>query len=1109
MKSARFSFRRGGFALVSVLAIIIVLTIVIVAFVTQSRLELASSASFSNTVAANKLSHQASDNIIAGLLSEMEAGSSNVSHYGADSAYAYYDPRTRADIAPKKDSFATANTTNAPTLLRSSGPQEFYPGAGDAVAKASDVRTDQPSAEGRSISAERWNLPEFIAAAQAASVVPPNWVYVTRCGPVTNSASYNPAYGRSFENGELNLSYIIGRYAYRIYDVSGLIDVNVAGYPNGTSASRVGRKGGLPWGTFTNGVEKIADWRWPAAAAPAFTNYTDVSASVAGAGLGPRSGYLLMPTNLTPSPNRFLTRGDLLTFLKSETAAAQGLGTNLAPQLTVFSREVTVPAGIGDARPNASGEKILNPRPVASVRITTELDNANQPPGKRRDGTAATVGEPLVTRFPLSKISLLSRENPTAQEASDIEAWFGLRKRSDGKWDYLHGSGMAGSLPCLKSLAAVAAEGREPDFFEMLQAGILTDSLGQSARSSPVAQEANLVEARDTSLARHVLRLGLNIIDQYDGDDEPTVIARHDLNDADPDLRVTDPDISGVERTPLIQVVGKAYYRSRDPNWTDPDGIRPAIIVDTTPKGDVRSYPRIVSKLQFQLWNPHDSREGTATGNYRIVASGEAQLSVKNPPAVLPSGYKDPRKKYTFSPASDSISFSTGAGQTFASPALLTTTNATLSSSQSNQPDSASNVFGFYCGEAYAPYHGLKPADVPDDPNDQSHRVYYELSGADAVKIAVAFPTPLLLQLQKQNSAGQWLPLQTLALTGGGNSARNLKLVPEDSDAYAVGPYLGDHYLNVDPRTNRFGSLEQLSGPLAASAGGDVVNQNFPKNKLYSIKTWSTGVTGANPDPNGTGTGTALPIGNLADGRSSAGAYYSDRGTGIIRHADDPAEDPFTDNNARPVILNRPFKSVAEITYAFRDQAWRTISFSQDNATAGAAPADSVLLDLFTVQPEPSLRSGVINLNTASQTALRALIASTDLSDGRPELSKAQLSASQADQLAEAIYDYVRQSSDHLLRTPADIGLMVKELSATAAFSKRQREALVAALAEAHNARTWNLVLDVIAQTGKMSQRATGFENFHVSGETRMLVHLAIDRYTGEIVDQAVEPIAQ
>ena len=63
---------------------------------------------------------------------------------------------------------------------------------------------------------------------------------------------------------------------------------------------------------------------------------------------------------------------------------------------------------------------------------------------------------------------------------------------------------------------------REPDFFEMLQAGIQPDSLGQGVADSSGTYTAFLNTAgRDQNLARHILQIGANLIDQWGAGNDP------------------------------------------------------------------------------------------------------------------------------------------------------------------------------------------------------------------------------------------------------------------------------------------------------------------------------------------------------------------------------------------------------------------------------------------------------------------------------------------------------------------------------------------------------------------------------------------------------------
>src|SRR4029077_3183250 len=97
--------------------------------------------------------------------------------------------------------------------------------SGDPTNRTSSVSSGAVSANGRSISTTRWNshylLPRgnpgdtSINPSPIPTFVAPDWVLVTAQGPNTAPAS----------------SAVIGRYAFAVYDEGGLLDMTVAGYP--------------------------------------------------------------------------------------------------------------------------------------------------------------------------------------------------------------------------------------------------------------------------------------------------------------------------------------------------------------------------------------------------------------------------------------------------------------------------------------------------------------------------------------------------------------------------------------------------------------------------------------------------------------------------------------------------------------------------------------------------------------------------------------------------------------------------------------------------------------------------------------------------------------
>jgi hypothetical protein len=65
------------------------------------------------------------------------------------------------------------------------------------------------------------------------------------------------------------------------------------------------------------------------------------------------------------------------------------------------------------------------------------------------------------------------------------------------------------------------------------------------------------------------------------------------------------------------------------------------------------------------------------------------------------------------------------------------------------------------------------------------------------------------------------------------------------------------------------------------------------------------------------------------------------------------------------------------------------------------------------------------------------------------------------------------------------------------------------ALADAANLRTWSLLVDVIAQSGKLAPGATNLNRFISQAERRYWYHIAIDRFTGEVISIQRENAAE
>jgi len=1146
-----------GVALVIVLVIIVLVTALVVAFTAKSRTSASATSSFSNGLAADFLAKDAVSTVIAGLQREMETNSISVS-----SEATVWVPKTATDYLPRIDADSPyANLLKTGTAMPG--------GAGPDWLSAID--TSSKSLNGRYFSRARWNAPGLLTPAQAtnSSVPLPKWFYLDE----NRNSSALPAGWRKKDFDP------VGRYAFRVYDISGLLDINAVGLPTAASSDTATqkaaqRKGTLAWIDAAasglaglNNSHALADWRGPTQNYASYvTRFGQPYGFLVGppASLDPVAGSTSTPVG---SFNRVFSRQDLQALLKAQVFAGQFKddGSAFLTQTTVFSREVNAPS---TTVLNQAGAAALS-SDLANVATNPQVSSADKafnpfapavlvPAGQsfvRRDGTVAKEKEPLVkTRFPLSKINLFSVYKSTASTAaqkadalSGIEKYFCLKPNSDGTWRYIGGrvedpaldpttgdpkrerlktfaevaAGAAGNLPLYDPSDTADKSPREPNFFEYLQAAILGDSLGQGSTSGLYSNEWS-----DTDIARQILRIGVNLIDQYDDDDDPTVIERTELADLDPTQ--VDPDISGVENLPYVQVIGESSFRRFD-------NVSLTYLRNANPKGTYPVYPKIATYYQFQIWNPHRNATNSS-GQFRIVANGTINVYLSPPDSsggqdplyALTTDISAPQENSILTPGTHWITFSVPATSTFATPHLLAASDPSTGVSQGSfrytatgiSPATHADILGFWCGDVDAPYNGFTHSDVQTTPGIYFHQDRYG-AGAHGAAMHVDKSQGLYFQLQKMSAQGQWLPVQTIPVTGPvaagltnyiwtDNLPSNANL--RFSASFHAGPFLGVHYAWSDPRTLHLGG--GFSQHYANDQSSNIANSFLPQDNYFAMPP-AVAPNGPSWLPTNTGSGAELAgsllryyrLARLSANKTSA-TWYADRGVTGPRLGDTAivgsGAEVYSDVTQRPIVLNRPFQSLSEMGYAFRDLPWKSLNFSQDVATAGKSPADAALLDFFSLTETP-VRGGVLNLNSASDEVISALLSNTALhpADLTPDLT----SLSDTSALVSEIRAYLgpRTAPLHVIRTAADLPAMVQALPSAQKWSKPKREAVIAALADVHNGRTWNLLIDLVAQTGKFPRDDGNRADFQVTGEQHVLVHVAIDRITGKVIDQQTE----
>lgn len=381
-----------------------------------------------------------------------------------------------------------------------------------------------------------------------------------------------------------------------------------------------------------------------------------------------------------------------------------------------------------------------------------------------------------------------------------------------------------------------------------------------------------------------------------------------------------------------------------------------------------------------------------------------------------------------------------------------------------------------------------------------------------------------------EQSSGNWPGNNTLVSWNSQNTAFTLSGVP----------ITGNFVMPVQsPNTGTYAQS------YACAIGGWMSNTTSPAlatpTPLHGIPTFYPGGAGVSST---TYPSTALPTPAPYAAPANTPAYYADP-DGVVRPADgayansatgdgimtftspgtggtaagDTTSGGYNGNSQhgrRPVILNRPFRSVGELGYVFRDEPFKTLDFFTKYS------ADAALLDVFSLTDESKVSNGVLgsvvagqfNPSNAPLPVLQAVLAGGSKKDFDPTYNLGTESGTVFPTLVSTIATALNPTSgpNPLLNRAALVtqiqpGLQSIYGSTADQANKAYLEAPVRALADVTNTRTWNLLIDIIAQSGHMSPQAQTLNDFVVEGERRYWLHVAIDRYTGKIVDQQLEPV--
>ena len=1116
---------RGGFALVFALAMLVLLMTIVLAYFSNAMLHRQISVASAANLKVQLITKTAADLILDDFQHEIEAGSL------ADANSSLTMP-VRRPISLTSNGIGVTNmlapsvvpqrigdggVTNIVKVSRS-GLSFFTNGTGyraltnrasDGLARASAISTTNTSANGRFLTKERWLAPKLMSDSETNAFTVPDWIYLNRKGetPTDFTAS---ALATAANSDSTNTGCVIGRYAYTVYDVGGLLDINVIG--NALPSTNNAIRGLAHQVSLSNGIGGVS--------VPNFTNFvtwrsavssTNTNAASGSGGLfDPKRNFIDVPA----SEQAFVNRQDLLNYVAQSGTA---IPSAALPFLTTFSRDLNAPS----YEPNSSRSKlpdtnsadVMNPA-ILTNRFTTDATLSRPDSGSISVNSGTPV---MVRRFPLSKLNLFAQANP---DPSAMSYYFGLTKIDAQTWKYTATNSSKG----ICTLSEVAALKREPNFFEVLQAVINTGSLGQNNGIDTYSSALQ----QDLSPTLQVMQIGVNIIDQWDADNIPTCVQFTGKVAVTPFEKTF--SVYGIENLPYLNQVALVGFR---------------------PTFD-RSLFQVWAL--FDVWNPHQNAAiPTDIDQFRVQpTSGQGRMILSYYNVIYPTLNAAPAQTFYSSIKGSAFNFSNNLAYT--EPTTLAGT----------EPKSSSDSPGLLIMEehpvAAVPLTGRSTtlqSIITTLETSLGTNVGVKAPNTCRLKGGGQFPNTDIwgfdLQAHKRASgtnAAQWVTYQRFENFGlnqfdtmncPSTSALPEPLISDNTEyGYPNAPLINEFYvwrsrgttvgmIKVDPRTSRFG----LSG-WSAFLGNSIRNStnslpnailNGPDSIINSTNDWcfpggySVGKTAVKTLATNfdviTQFKSSLP---QTKNRMQIGLYglvannpdlfnsdnpvrYSDP-DGIIRPGDGyfgGFPTAIGQLSARPILLNRPFRSVGELGYVFRDIPWKTLDFFSRRS------GDLGLLDVFSISETDGdlpLTAGKVNLNTRQAPVLAAALQNSF------KQTSSQLTAVQANTIAAAI---VAESTARPFAQKGDLVDRVLNAGGTDPLAgdslKVAREAAVRTLAEIGTTRTWNFMIDLVAQTGRFTAASKSGSDFMVQSEERVWIHVAIDRMTGEVLELRKEVV--
>ncbi|MEM9399567.1 MAG: hypothetical protein AAF984_05115 [Verrucomicrobiota bacterium] len=1114
--------QRRGFALVITLIMILLITTLVMAFFlkTTSRL----------WITENKLQILSSELVVRSAVSVLEADLSQEIASSSEGAPSV--------TSPLKD------IPGFERIIKSSIEDTPFSYQGALIINSSGESTS--SGGSFSIRPAKWDKPLLNSSSFDENTVP-NWVYLNKDGFI----SARP------ENASQ------GRFAYIVYDTGALLDVNVAGH-GAAAREDLSFKGGLTWINLEN-VFSPEQVGYEANAAiqgiPEFrlTDWEDYRGSQAERFFH-TTAFRLPYLSDTATGNIFESRQDFLRYLRSKKVGLTPSTSHPANYFTTFNR-------LNNA---ASSEDLRELTHQEETKITTYDDQGHKITYEVRAGDPLIQRKFSLAKLAWLKYDGPNTEAFPYLTDEAIKDCFGLKWNEQEKlWEYTSPDSDA-TQPEIADITTSLPNRREPDFFERLLVAFKTKedaySIGSFVDYDALPEDKFDIfgceqHLLDSNVDLHVLRIGANMIDAADGDDVPTRVA---LNFGGVTL-----DLAGVEDLPyLAAFYMTTTYKHIPTGVTENVQIDDSGSNKDSQIYDMQSMHFFALPKFF---NPHrkspDTEETVQFIRLEVSSGSFDDFEIRKQSGSVAS----PHRNHYFDPASFSqlpVDLTNLSPMILARDHFDVFRNGILMVEQLHNASDHPPLFdqGVYIQTEATNY---RPRNYPNydttrgwilfDFNDatpdlsatQDYVYDYALwsnvmNNGNAIQAKLRPDiTELKLSLSYSLDGTNWHNYQyfgghpKLVGIGGINHTKttndyngnafgvgySIQMRPETVDT-AESPNPSDdlawskgarvaYYL--DPRTNRFGTLY---------INRRKFERYYDEKSGIEFKYWvplSDDVPSyASPfDEELTPTYATKFLGRTFIKPSVASwdpeLYVIEDPDGVTRPPDASLSEeinPFNASNTnnaefagRPFVLNRPFRSIGELGYVYRDVPWKTLDLNSEDS------GDSRLAELFSVRHEPLVTAGRIHLQSMPRwkddtKIMQALLYGAAKDLGAQDITEATVKDVQ--NLAQSIQSEFENITDYSEIIPQVLGNseiqgQLNRLAGTnenqnSEYIKYQREFVSRALLDSIQDSTWNLMVDIIAQSGRNTQ-----SRYIPHAEKRIWLHLAIDRETGKIIDRKIE----